>query len=149
MINNLWSSPRIFCFRDLPSIPFCLKWEVFICVSVKLFYETGSTVRDAVSQIDDFFLAKLYLLILSEQTSYCVNPTESWIMISITITIMVCTMINTSFCTFGTWLPLKCTKSLIYFPKCTALLYVRKRHLQYIIQFWHLVSQWHSQSGNG
>ena len=50
-----------------------------------------------------------------------VYPTESWIMISITITIMVCTMINTSFCTFGTWLPLKCTKSLIYFPKCTAV----------------------------
>ena len=132
MINYLWSSPRICCFRDLPSIPFCPKWEVFyIClvkfiflfVSVKHFYEMGNTLRGAVSQFDDFSLVRHYLLILSHPTLYYVYPTESWIMISITIItshhIMVGTMINTSFCTFGTWLPLKCTKSLIYFPKCT------------------------------
>ena len=33
--------------------------KFFICVSVKRFYEMGNIVRDAVSQIDNFFLAGL------------------------------------------------------------------------------------------
>ena len=40
MNTNLWSSPRICCFRDLPSLPFCLKFLYVIEWSAFMKWET-------------------------------------------------------------------------------------------------------------
>ena len=112
-------------YQKLFSIRIPLIESFYLCFSEALLWNGKHSAKCSVS---NRWLPSCKTLkkefCLNKQRIVCIPvgyyPTESWTMISITI-IMVCTMINTSFCTFGTWLPLKCTKSLIYFPKCTAV----------------------------